>query len=356
MRAILLGDRTGIPEHIRELFVKTGTAHILAISGLHVGIVAGLFLVFVRILPVSRRCQLVAAIILLAGYALMTGARPSVVRAAIMASVFLAGFIFAVSLAIILVYWITTPINSLSNAAKKLAQNAFEGKLPDISKNAPREIKQLGDSINDLITGLQYSRVEVNILNESLQARVDEATEELLIANNELSKLAHNDFLTSLANRRLFESELASNLKRRDTDGLTILLIDIDNFKEINDTHGHSAGDSILIQLAEFLDHSMRDNDLLARYGGDEIAAQLNCSPEIARDRAEAIRDKVEKHGFKWDNKIFNITISIGLLDCQKYNFDDIKNLLEKVDSALYVAKKAGRNIVIEYNAEKLAG
>ena len=93
MKAVLLGDRSGISKPIRALFVQTGTAHILAISGLHMGIVTALFLVFAKIIPIGRRWQLTAVIFLVVSYAFLTGGRPSVVRAAVMTSVFLASFI-----------------------------------------------------------------------------------------------------------------------------------------------------------------------------------------------------------------------------------------------------------------------
>jgi len=93
MQAIILGDRSCIPGNIYDLFKKTGTAHVLAISGLHVGIVAALFFMFLKILPLNRKIQILLTIILLSGYAVMTGARPSVVRATIMAAVFLLSFV-----------------------------------------------------------------------------------------------------------------------------------------------------------------------------------------------------------------------------------------------------------------------
>lgn len=93
MKAILLGDRSGIPKPVRSLFVQTGTAHILAISGLHMGIVAALFLVLARVMPIGRRPQLALVICLIIGYVFLTGARPSVVRAAVMTVIFLASFI-----------------------------------------------------------------------------------------------------------------------------------------------------------------------------------------------------------------------------------------------------------------------
>lgn len=93
MRAVLLGDRSGIPKSVRTLFVQTGTAHILAISGLHIGIVAALFLVFMKLMPVGRKGQFGGVIILLLSYAFLTGGRPSVIRATIMMAVFLTSFI-----------------------------------------------------------------------------------------------------------------------------------------------------------------------------------------------------------------------------------------------------------------------
>jgi len=93
MKAVLLGDRSAITKPIRALFVQTGTAHILAISGLHIGIIAGVFLLFVKMLPIGRRWQYVFTILLLIGYAFLTGSRPSVVRATLMMTIFLVGFI-----------------------------------------------------------------------------------------------------------------------------------------------------------------------------------------------------------------------------------------------------------------------
>jgi len=93
MQAILLGDRSHIPKHVRLLFVQTGTAHILAISGLHVGVVVGLILIMLKVLPLGRRVQFLLAITFLIGYAFLTGGRPSVVRATSMAVVFLASFV-----------------------------------------------------------------------------------------------------------------------------------------------------------------------------------------------------------------------------------------------------------------------
>lgn len=108
MQAIILGDRTQIPKHIQQIFVQTGTAHILAISGLHVGIVAFLVFLTVRLLPIGRKAWYLLTILFLLFYATLTGARPSVIRSTIMAVVFIGGFLFERDV---------EPINSLSLAA-----------------------------------------------------------------------------------------------------------------------------------------------------------------------------------------------------------------------------------------------
>ncbi len=259
-----------------------------------------------------------------------------------------AGAVLAITLAMFLIRWITKPINVLSSSAKRLAVNSFEGSLPEVSSNVPREIKTLTDSLNELINGLQSSRKEIKSLNESLQSRVDEATNDLVKVNNQLQRLADSDHLTDLSNRRYFESMLASSISGGEAEDLNILLIDVDGFKSINDRYGHAAGDTVLIQLSEVLGSAMRENDLLARYGGDEIVVKLKCSAKVARERAETLRKRVEEHEFISNETRFHVTISIGLF-CGAAGGADIDELMNMADAALYKAKHSGRNRVVEY-------
>jgi diguanylate cyclase (GGDEF)-like protein len=263
----------------------------------------------------------------------------------------LVGLVLAVILAITLVNWITRPINQLSRAAKRLSQNAFDGELPKITRSAPRELVHLGDGLRGLIEGLQASRNEVNKMNETLQQRVDDSTRELRKANSELNRIASSDYLTSLSSRRYFEEKLNLNLGRRhtDNDDLSLLLIDLDNFKEVNDQYGHSAGDTVLVQMASLLNSTMNEGDMLARYGGDEIVAKLGCDAKAALMKAEYIRKTVHDHKFMWNNISIHMTVSIGVLYCTNYRSDDFNMLLNKVDIALYEAKKTGRNTVVEF-------
>jgi diguanylate cyclase (GGDEF)-like protein len=262
----------------------------------------------------------------------------------------LLGLLFAIGLAIGLAHWVMTPINRLAMAAKKLEEQDYSGEMPDDFNRAPREIQQLGHVFRAVVSGLQASRDEVNKLNQSLQTRIDTATRQLKSANKQLIILARSDHLTRLANRRYFETVLTKTLHRRrsDTNEFCLLLIDVDHFKEINDTYGHSAGDTVLLQIANILRKAMRQGDLVARFGGDEFAAHMQCSLEVGRERARALRNSIDECQFNWQGHDLHLTVSIGLIYCDQEQNADLAKLLSEVDEAMYRAKKQGRNDVAE--------
>ncbi|MDT8405201.1 diguanylate cyclase domain-containing protein [Sulfuriflexus sp.] len=261
------------------------------------------------------------------------------------------GLFLSVALVIPLVSWITRPINRLATAANSLAKNDFKGELPQLSDFAPREIRQLGSDLQLLVGGLQHSHTMINALNESLQHRVSDATSQLRDANMQLTLLAQEDHLTTLSNRRHFETLLQESLEtapdHQDTR-MCLMLIDIDNFKSINDTYGHAAGDTVLSHIANLLKTIMRPGDLTARYGGDEFVVQMNCMPEIGRKRAQDIRTAVEQSGIFWQEQRISVTVSIGVLYTRANGIKDIDNLMRLADTAMYEAKNAGRNRIVE--------
>jgi diguanylate cyclase (GGDEF)-like protein len=263
------------------------------------------------------------------------------------------GLILSVALAIPLVLWITRPINQLASAAHTLAKSDFKGKLPEQSDFAPREIRQLGTALRELVGGLQRSRDTINELNESLQCKVHDATSQLRDANIQLTLLAQEDHLTTLSNRRHFETLLQESIETVPDDDLQmcVMLIDIDNFKTINDSYGHAAGDTVLSHVANLLKTIMRPGDMTARYGGDEFVVQMNCAPEIGRKRAQDIRTAVEQSGIFWQERRISVTVSIGVLYTKASSVKDIDNLMRLADEAMYEAKNGGRNRVVEmYN------
>jgi diguanylate cyclase (GGDEF)-like protein len=261
----------------------------------------------------------------------------------------LLGLVLAIGVGIALARWITLPLNKLAQHANALAGNDFEGRVPGAAPDAPQEIRQLNQVLSEVINGLQDSREEFDALNRSLHHRVEDATRELSDANLELAQLASRDHLTNLANRRHFENRLTESLglPASDDQQLCLLLIDVDHFKAINDQHGHAAGDAVLAQVAKILRESTRQEDLVARYGGDEFMVKMHATREISRRRAEQILTKIESNPFVWKGHRIRVTLSMGLYcySGAELNHDE---LLLKVDKAMYSAKKSGRNRVVE--------
>ncbi len=170
----------------------------------------------------------------------------------------------------------------------------------------------------------------------------------------QLSHQAAHDPLTGLFNRREFERrlELAIDTLARQSRQHALLYLDLDQFKIVNDTCGHSAGDELLRQITALLQPLVRDSDTLARLGGDEFGAFLeNCSPESAVRIAEKLRQTICDFHFVWQDKIFPIGVSIGLVNFNN-NALSLPDLLSAADTACYIAKDSGRNRVHIYRAE----
>lgn len=168
--------------------------------------------------------------------------------------------------------------------------------------------------------------------------------------HRKLEKCANSDHLTGLHNRRYFDDILRKELKRnyRENRQLSLMLIDLDNFKALNDAEGHTAGDIALQELAEFLKENTRTYDHLARWGGDEftlLCPQLNENDAIKH--AERIRKGFEQLEFIWQEPI---TLSIGIATTSVDNPYSLGGFIEAADKAVYAAKEEGRNKVIHVN------
>lgn len=191
---------------------------------------------------------------------------------------------------------------------------------------------------NEILTRAQ---LETKELNEKLNLAYEELTEK----NDELTKLSNTDKLTELKNRRkldeLFDIEL-KRTKRYETV-FSIILLDIDHFKAVNDNHGHLAGDEVLKDIAKIIKVNIRNTDTGGRWGGEEF---LVLCPSVdlsgVANLAEKLRTAVEQHTF------FNgikITASFGIAVVQEN--DDIDKIIARADNAVYEAKKNGRNRVV---------
>jgi len=177
----------------------------------------------------------------------------------------------------------------------------------------------------------------------SEQQRIEE---ELRIANSKLEKLATTDALTGIWNRHHFERCMLVEIERAHRYGepLSLLLLDIDHFKAINDRHGHQLGDRVLVEISRRLGRQMRDTDLLARWGGEEFVAVLpHTSASAAGALAERIRGLIPTLSLPG---VGAVTISVGVAQLQPD--DDLNSLFQRVDRALYGAKEGGRDRVVQ--------
>ncbi|TRY33039.1 diguanylate cyclase [Aliiglaciecola sp. M165] len=193
---------------------------------------------------------------------------------------------------------------------------------------------------------------------EDLEYKVQERTLELEIAlrelsdtNNELEQQTLTDSLTGIRNRKHFDKKYQAEVRRcrREQTELSVVMLDIDNFKQINDTHGHVVGDEVIINVAKTLKENLkRTTDDACRYGGEEFALILpNTDLPGATLVAETVRKQIEDKPIQVDDIVMNITISAGVATTVVTSAEDEKNLLETADKFLYEAKRGGRNKVV---------
>jgi len=185
---------------------------------------------------------------------------------------------------------------------------------------------------------------------KELELRLREANEKVLEQNRKLEELALTDALTGLDNRRAARQVLRFLINdfKRTKECFSILMIDLDHFKNVNDTHGHFAGDLVLKDIAEILSNSLRDNDIKARWGGEEFLVLL---PRTGHEAALAISNKILKrvseHLFSFGSIELSVTFSGGLATYDKPILLD--ELVNNADEALYKAKNAGRNRIFSH-------
>jgi diguanylate cyclase (GGDEF)-like protein len=177
--------------------------------------------------------------------------------------------------------------------------------------------------------------------------RTKRLQDELRSLNGELARLAHTDNLTGLANRRYLDEELARLTARSNRHGgpLSVLVIDGDHFKHVNDRHGHQVGDETLIALAARLTERLRAEDVIGRWGGEEFLVAL---PDIERRGAETVAEALRAHvaGTPLETSAGPIPLTISIGWAFKAAQDTADDLLRRADMALYEAKAGGRDRV----------
>jgi diguanylate cyclase (GGDEF)-like protein len=202
-----------------------------------------------------------------------------------------------------------------------------------------------------LFSQLPVGRAEVYAV--SLDAALITSVALLVLANERqeqlvltLQRQAAIDPLTGLVTRRVLDDAARSALSSTASgDGTAMVLIDVDEFKAINDNWGHPGGDAVLVELARLLDRLSRPNDIVSRLGGDEVALLLpGCRSEVAEERGEAVRRAVRAHPFPvGDGQTTSVSISVGIAHAPTHAFD-LRSLYAAADAALYSAKRSGRD------------
>ena len=230
---------------------------------------------------------------------------------------------------------ITKPIQEIAHAVNKVGEGVFSH---TITENSSGELKVLQKGFNSMSLSLKHAY-------EHMQERIHDATAML-------RHQAQHDDLTGLINRREFEVRLDRCLKSAHENNIQHIFcyLDLDQFKLVNDTCGHNAGDELLRQISALFANKMRDRDTLARLGGDEFGLLLeNCSLADANQIADKLLKLVRDYRFVHEKKMFNVGVSIGIVVINS-SFNTISDIMHAADAACYSAKNAGRNQTFLYS------
>ncbi|GAA3968455.1 diguanylate cyclase [Allohahella marinimesophila] len=238
-----------------------------------------------------------------------------------------------------------------SNAERVAAQSASLSLASQLARERAEKIEAQEQAI-----AVQAQATEV------LEAKVKERTQALSKLNSELEKASQTDPLTGISNRRHFEAEFARLLKicNRAEQSLTLMFIDADHFKQINDVYGHAAGDECLRQLSACVQQNLcRAGDLFARFGGEEfVVAMPMTSPEVARSLAEKIKLRIAELRVSVapdlagkPAQVCRFTVSMGIAGWVPQQDETSDKLLKAADAMLYRAKDSGRNRIDVWSA-----
>ena len=234
---------------------------------------------------------------------------------------------------------ITRPILALTHTVNRIGEGHLDERVEPAGQ---AELGMLQRGVNHMAAHLQA-------MQDHMQEKIDQATARLVYQ-------ASHDALTGLINRREFEQRLEHTRLSALQPGRehALCYMDLDQFKVINDSCGHAAGDELLRQLALLLKGNLRERDTLARLGGDEFALLLeNCSIPDALEVADAFRAEVQRFRFKWGDRIFAVGMSVGMVAINR-DSGTAASLLSAADAACYVAKDRGRNQIHLYETRDL--
>lgn len=292
------------------------------------------------------------------------------------AAICFALFLVVIYIALMITHRITAPLANLA----QLADDIADGKLDKTFRTqGSGEARQIAGMLNLVLSDLSSHKAKMDVESQLLSMKVEERTEQLSKRNEELNQavqqvtqakdrmrqLAYYDSLTSLPNRQLFTEQLDLLLKisKREQSNIALLFLDLDNFKRINDSLGHTAGDMLLREVGARLSNCIRESDLISQYfdgeskidvsrlGGDEFTVVLNKldEPKTAGIVAERLLESLQAPMLIEGHEIV-ITPSIGIAIAPQ-DASTVKDLLKRADTAMYHAKTTGKNSFSFYSS-----
>jgi diguanylate cyclase (GGDEF)-like protein len=233
--------------------------------------------------------------------------------------------------------------DSISRMHAKLSLHGATVQIEDLGSSNGTTVNGERVSLHGLRDGDKIRLGETTILKFTFHDRLDESFQQ------KMYNAALRDPLTKIYNKKYFVDQLSTEISysKRHTTALSLLIFDLDHFKNINDTYGHVAGDQVLVQLSELVQGMLRTEDVFARYGGEEFVIILRgITLNDAGVLAERIRGGIESGSFMCGEARLPVTVSVGVASHEE-NIEDPMALVEAADSALYAAKQAGRNRVL---------
>jgi len=248
--------------------------------------------------------------------------------------------VISVSIIFLIEFIVSRPVRKLAHASKLVATGDYSTALPQSSAN---------DEMGHLVSSFEAMRNSLSQYKSQVEFEIEghkHTAHELNKQKERFAYYAAHDSLTDLINRREFENRLNVAIDRARTDNKehTVLFIDLDKFKIVNDTCGHLAGDELLKQFSALFQKRVRSGDSVARLGGDEFAVLLEfCPLDNARKFVEQLHAEIQAFQFIWDEQSFNVGASIGVAAVTA-NITDVEDILSIADSACYMAKEQGRN------------
>lgn len=233
---------------------------------------------------------------------------------------------------------VTRPIDHISQVVARIGDGRLETRADEAAAGA----------LGVLAAGVNAMAGQIAMTQAHLQAQVQAATEELHQQKEAAERAARVDALTGVANRRAYSEAAEVELQRalRYRQPLAMLMVDIDHFKVVNDTHGHLAGDAVLVSFARTLVEQVREVDVVGRWGGEEFAVLLpNSTAQDAQHVAERMRQAVAASEMQLNGQVLRCTASFGVAELGP-NDITLGGLQSRADDALYRAKRLGRNRV----------